>query len=153
MPYLMVLTEMQYFHIRFHMALPSPFMARPGAQGGGFQAGRAAQAEPAQGSGSSPALIHHFQAIPPTSTPVNSQGRQLAHLQARVTPFFMIYKIRCLRGFFLGRLFGAALKAPGCRVRKLYLASTCTKLFPFIPIYSTPKPPPQPSKAAPENPF
>lgn len=24
--YLIVLTEMQYFHIRFHIALPSPFM-------------------------------------------------------------------------------------------------------------------------------
>lgn len=26
LPYLIVLTEMQYFHIRFHIALPSPFM-------------------------------------------------------------------------------------------------------------------------------
>lgn len=53
-------------------------------------------AELVQGSGSSPALIHEFQVIPPTSTQVNSEGRQLSHLKSRVTPFFMIYKIRCL---------------------------------------------------------
>lgn len=84
------------------MALPSPFMSFPGVfageKGSSPAQGTAAQQhrEAAQGSGSSPALIHHFQVIPPTSTQVNSGGRQLSHPKSRVTPFFMTYKIRCL---------------------------------------------------------
>lgn len=66
------------------------------AEGEDSRRGFSGAAEPAQGSGTSPALIHQLQVIPPTSTPLNSEGRQLSHLEARVTPFFLIYKIRCL---------------------------------------------------------
>lgn len=61
----MVLTEMQYFHIRFHMALPSPFMTFPGVFAEGEDSQRAQDRAAQQHSRASPRFRHQPSSDPP----------------------------------------------------------------------------------------